>query len=117
MNGARRFGGAMTADAARERKLLEELPESRCVFAFVAVDLRIRAFKINRSEDARSAAPGSGKKYCVDIIFLDDPVQMNVNKRQPRRGAPVSEQPIFDVLRFQRFPQQRVVLKVDHPKA
>jgi len=39
-----------------------------------------------------------------------------VGKRQTRTWSPVSEKTILDVLCFQRLPQQRIILQIDHAK-
>ena len=41
---------------------------------------------------------------------------MDVNEAQPWTGAPVAEQPLLDMLHFQRFAQQRICAQVDHPR-
>ena len=53
MNRARRFRSAVTADAARERELLEELPQSGCIFALVGVDLGVGALQVDRRRERR----------------------------------------------------------------
>ena len=80
MNRARRFGSAVTADAARKGKLLEELPQSAHIFALVGVDLRVGALQIDRAEHAGSTMPRPGNKDHVEVVLLDQPVQMSVDK-------------------------------------
>ena len=47
------------------------------------------------------------------FMALDDVVEMDVDEIQPRRGAPLPEQPRLDVFPAQRFAQQRIVEQVD----
>ena len=111
------FGSAVAADAARERELPEEFPQPGGVFALVGVDLGVGALQVDRSQDARSTVPWSGKEDHVQVIFLDQSVQVNVGKCQARACSPVSEEPVLDVLRLERFPQQGIILQIDHAQA
>ena len=42
--------------------------------------------------------PGAGDVEHVQVVLFDQPVQMDVNEVQTRRGSPVAEEPGFDVL-------------------
>jgi hypothetical protein len=106
----------VAADPAREGKLLEELRHPSLILALVWVNLRVAALKVSWREDARCAVPGPRQEDGVQIILFDQPVQMDVSKAQPWTGAPVAEQPLFDVLQFQRFPQQWICAQIDHPR-
>ncbi len=46
---------------------------------------------------------GAGDVDHVKIVPLDYPVQVYVNKVEPRGGAPVSEQARLDMLELERF--------------
>ena len=81
------------------------------------VDLGVTALQVDRSEDARSAVPRTGHEDHVLVVFLDQPVQVDVAKRQTRARPPVSEEPVLDVLRLERFAQERVLLQVDHSQS
>jgi hypothetical protein len=49
----------------------------------------------------------------VGVVLVDDPVQVDVEQIQTRRGTPVAEQSRLDVLRLQGLAQQRVLLEID----
>ena len=49
----------------------------------------------------------------VCVVFFDESVQMNVDEVLTRRGSPVTEQPRFDLFRFERFPKQGILKQVD----
>src|SRR5271157_3613276 len=49
----------------------------------------------------------------LQVIFLDDPIQMDVEEVLPRSRPPVAQQPRFDVRELQRLAQKWVVIKVD----
>ena len=53
----------------------------------------------------------------VQVILLDQPVQMHPRKRLPRVRTPVPQQPVLDVLRLQRLPQQRILPQIKHARA
>src|SRR5438270_783811 len=64
---ARRFGRAMTANAAWKRELLKEFTQSGLVFGFVGVDLGISTFEVNRSQNARSPMSWSSQEDHVQV--------------------------------------------------
>jgi hypothetical protein len=93
----------VAADASRKRELLEKLLEPDRVFALVCVDFGIGALKINRAEDSRRAVTGTGKEDHVHVVFLNQPVQVNVHERQPRARSPMSEKSVLDVFGLERL--------------
>jgi hypothetical protein len=44
---------------------------------------------------------GAGDVYNIQVIFSDEPVQMNPNQRLAGIGSPVTKKPIFDVFPLQ----------------
>ena len=110
---ARRLGSDVTGDAAREGELLEELLHPRHVLGDVRVDLAVSPLQVHVADQRRPAVAGSRDVDHVQVIFLDDPIQMDVEEVLPRSGPPVAQQPRFDVLELQRLAQERVVIKVD----
>ena len=56
----------------------------------------------------------TGQEDGVQIIFLDQPVEVNVGQAHARIGAPVTEQAAFDVLAFERLTKQRIVSQIDN---
>jgi hypothetical protein len=54
---------------------------------------------------------GAGDVDHVEVVFLDDPVQVRVDKVLPGRRTPVPQQHLFHVCKCQRTPQQRIVVK------
>src|SRR5580704_524772 len=114
MNRSRSFRRAMAPDPARKRELPEELLQALDVQTFLRINLRICTFKICRTKNAWRPVPRTSKKNHVEVVLLDEPVQMNVHERESGARSPVAEQPVLDVLRPQRFQEQRVLLQVDH---
>src|SRR5579863_1514171 len=111
------FRGAVTANTSGEGELFEKLPQAFDILALFRIDLRIGSLKIGGTEDTRSPMAGSGQKDHVEIIFLDQPVQVDVNERQSWARSPVPEKAILDLLRMQRLGEQGIVLQVDHAQA
>ena len=50
------------------------------VFALVGIDLGVCSLEVDRAENAGSAVPRSGEKDHVQVVFLDQPVEVNVGK-------------------------------------
>ena len=48
-------------------------------------------------------------------MLLDQTIQVDINKIQPRRRPPVTEQSALDVIEHQRLAQQRIVGQVNLP--
>jgi hypothetical protein len=57
--------------------------------------------------------PGTGDVDHVEIVFLDQPVEVNVDEIQTGCGSPVPEQPRLDVFLTKRLLKQRIVVKID----
>src|SRR5208337_126884 len=78
------FGSAMTADAAGKRELLEELAKTFFVFTLLRVDLGVGSFEISRAQYTRRAMAWPGHENHVQVVFLDEPVQVNVDECKAR---------------------------------
>ena len=51
----------------------------------------------------------------VQVMLLDQTIQVDINKIQPRRRPPVTEQSALDVIELQRLAQQRIIVQVNLP--
>src|SRR5206468_10882117 len=49
----------------------------------------------------------------AQVLFLDNAVQVGVDEIESRCGAPVTEQPRFDVRQLERLLQQRIVVEIN----
>jgi len=103
----------VTGDAAGCGELAEQLQHPLGVRAHRRVDLAVRALQVGAGHQRRPAVPGAGDVDARCPGALDQPVQLHVQRRQPRAGAPVAEQPRLHVTVLQRPAQQRVVPQVD----
>src|ERR1019366_6942910 len=117
MDRSRHLRRAVTGNPAREGKLSEELVQSVDIQTLFWIDFRIRTLKISRTKHARRAVSRPGEKDHIEVELLDQPVQMNVDKRQARTRSPVPQQAILDVLWLERLGQQWILLQVDHAQA
>ena len=90
VNAARRLGGDMAGDAAREAELLEQLPHPLRVLADLRVDLAVGPFEVGVGHQRRAAVPRADDVDHVQVIALDDPVQVDAEHVQARRRAPVA---------------------------
>src|ERR1700752_1607543 len=117
VNRSRRLRRTVTPDAAGKGKLPEELPQPLDVLALFRIDLGVGSFEVSWTENARRAMPRTGQEDHVEIVLLDEPAQVNIYKRQPWAGSPVSQQTTLDMFRAQRFRQQRIIQQIDHAQA
>ncbi len=111
------FRRAVTANATGEGKFPEELAHSFEVLAFVRIDFGVGAFHPGMRQHRRSAMAGTADVNHVQVIFADKAVEMHPKERLTRIGAPVAQQALLDVLRFERLAQQGIVVEVDHSGA
>jgi len=58
----------------------------------------VAALSIGISDDTRTAVAGAGDIDHTDMIALNDPVEMDIDKVQARRRAPMPEQARLDVI-------------------
>jgi hypothetical protein len=117
VDAARRFGRGVAADAAGKGELLEEALQSRYVFALLGVDLGIGAFKIRLGQHCGRAVAGAADVDRVEVVFFDQPIEVDVGKGLTGVRAPMAQQPRLCVLQSQRLSQQRVGLEVQHTEA
>ena len=105
VDAARRFGGGMAADAPRKRELLEEALQSRCVFALFRIDLGICPLEIRLGQHCRRPVPGATDIDRVEIVFVDQPVEVDVGKGLAGIRTPMAQQPRLYMLQGQRLSQ------------
>ena len=110
---ARRLRRDVARDPAGKRKLREQPLHPGLVLRDVRVDLAVGPLEIGVRDQRRPAMPGAGDVDHVEVVFLDQPVQVDVEEIEARRRSPMPEQPRLDVLFGQRLLQQRVVVEID----
>ena len=107
VDAARRVRRRVAGDAAGEAELLEQAMHPGAVPGDAGEVLGVGAFQPGVGHDSRAAVPRPGDEQRIQVPLAYGPVHVGVNEVQPRRGAPVAQQPRLDVLDRQRLPQQR----------
>src|SRR6185437_1184245 len=110
---ARALWRYVAGNSSRKRKLSKELPQPGLILADIGIDLAVRALEIRVAHEGRAAVTGPGHVDHVEVVFLDDPVQVDVNEVLPRGRAPVTQQHGLDVRELQRPFQQWIVVEID----
>src|SRR5882757_6516518 len=113
MNRAGNVRAGMARDAAWSRELAEQPPHPGNVLRDLRIKFRVGAFEVNLGNDRRPAVPRSRDIDDTGIVTFDEPVQMGIDKILPGRRSPMAKQSRLDVLRAQRFAEQRIVLQID----
>ena len=113
VDGTRRLRRDVAGDAAGERELLEQPLHALGILADIGIRLGVSSFQVRVSHQTRSAMTRPGYINNVEIEFLDQPVEMNVDEIQAGRGAPMAQQPRLNVLQRKRLAQQRVIVEIN----
>ena len=113
MDGAGSLRRYMTGDAAGEGEPLEELLHAVLVPGDVGIDLRIAAIQPVLRHHGVAAVAGAGEVDHVQIVPLDDPVKVRINKVLARAGAPVAYDSLLQIGGGQGTLQQRVVQQIE----
>jgi hypothetical protein len=113
VNRAGRVRPRVAGDTTRRRKLAKEAAEAGLVTRDMRVDFRIRSFQVGVRHHRGATMSRPGQEQHVQVVAHDQPVEVGVQQVQPRRRAPVPQQPGFDVLGAQWLAQERVVLQID----
>lgn len=113
VNRTRRLRRDVTGNAAGEGKLFEQPLQPGFVLRDAGIDLAVSPFQISVRHQSRSAMPRPGDVNYIQVVFLDDAVQVDVDKVEPRRRTPVTEQARFDVRQLERLLQQRIGVEIN----
>ncbi|MNT21021.1 hypothetical protein D3C72_1563440 [compost metagenome] len=105
----------MARNAPREGELPEQPAETSLVERHLRIDFAVAALEPGIGNHARPAVSGAADIDHVEVTLTNDPVEMGIDEIEARRGAPVSQEPRFDMLRLQRLAQQRIVEEVYLP--
>ncbi len=115
VDGSGRLRGGVGRDAARERELLEELPEPLGVRRDVRVQLAPGPLEPGVRVHRGATVPGPAHVEEVAVGLGDERVAVRVDEVQRGGGAPVPEQARLHVVRVDGTGEQRVVEEVDLP--
>ena len=103
----------MAGNAARKRKLLEQLFQPGFVLRNVRVHLGPGAFEIHIANQGRAAVTGTGDIDDVQIMLFDHPIEVNIDEILARRRSPMAHHQRLDMSKLQLLTQQRIVIKID----
>ena len=113
VNRTRRLRRDVTRNAAGKGELLEQPLHPVLVLRDVRIDLAVGSFEVGVRHQPGSAVARPGDVDDVQVVFLDDAVQVDIDEVQSRRRAPVAEQARLDVRQLERLLQQRIVVEIN----
>jgi len=100
-------------DPAGKRKLQKQFAKAGLVLADVRIDLAVGALEVGVGDHCRAAMPRARDVDHVDVVFLDDAIQMDVDEVLSRSRAPVPEQHVLHVRERKRALQERIVVEIE----
>ena len=113
MDRAGRFRRDVAGNSVGPGKLAKQPLQSVPAAFDRRIVLGVRAFQIAVRHDARTAVARTDDVDHVQIVVLDQPVEVDVEEIQPRRRAPMAEQPRLDMFELEGRFEQRIVLQID----
>src|SRR5208337_2386169 len=114
MDASRRFGGGMAADTARKTELLEEALHSGEVLTLVRIYFGVGSLKVRIRQNCWRPMPRPRDEDCVEIVFVNQAVEVNVGETLARVRAPMAEQPWLRLSHRKWLTQQGVFLEIKH---
>ncbi|SLD00132.1 Uncharacterised protein [Mycobacteroides abscessus subsp. massiliense] len=109
------FWGYVAGHSSRKRELAKQHSHAIDILQDVGADVTVAALQPGVREHRGPSVPRTNDEQCIDVVRDDGSVHMGIDEVQTRRGAPVPQQPRFDVLTLKGFRQQRVVQQIDLP--
>ncbi len=103
MQGARGFGGAVAANAARKGELPEESEQAVLALSLVRINLTVSAFQPGLGQHRRRAMSGAGDEDQAQVALDDQSVEMRPDQSLTGIRTPVAQQTVLDLFDLQRF--------------
>ena len=113
VNRPRRFRRHVAGNPIRPTELPEQPLDAVPVLLDVRINFAVRTLQVRIGHQPRPAVSRPDNVHHVQVAFANQPVPVNIEEVQPRRGAPVPQQPRLHVIQSQRPLQHRVVFQVD----
>ena len=88
----------MRAYPSWKPELAEELEHASFIGALVRINLGVMALEIAVRERGGRTMAGAGHVKNIQVVFLDEPIQVDPNEGLPGIGSPVSEKSVLTVL-------------------
>ena len=107
------FRRDVARNAVRPGELAKEPKHSAAAAFDRRVVLGIRALQVGLRHDPRAAVTRTDDIHHVQVVVADQPVQVDIQKIQPRRRTPMSQQARLHMFQRKRQFEQRVALQVD----
>ena len=112
VNRARRLGRDVTGNAAGEGELFEHAFQALFILRNLWIDFAVRPFEPGVRNDPRAAVARTDDVDHVQVALLDHAIEMNVNKVETGRRAPMTHQTRLHVLLLERLFEQRIAVKI-----
>src|SRR5712671_3810364 len=90
VDGPRRFGCCMARNSSGKGKLLEQPLYALFILRDVGIKLAIGAFQVCIRDHSGSAVAGTSNIDDIQVVFLNQAIEMDVDEVQTWRGSPVS---------------------------
>lgn len=100
----------MTWDTTWRRELPKQFTNAFGIFCDSGVNLCIGPFQVDVGNQCGATMSGSREVDGVDIVILNQPIDVDIDKTQSSRCAPMSEQAWFDVYGLQWLSEQGIFL-------
>ena len=113
VDGARSFRRHMAWNAVRPGELAEQPVHAVAAALDRRITLGVGAFQIGVRHQPGTAMTGTDHVDHVQVMLLDQTIEVDVEKIQSRRRAPMSQQAGFDMVERQRNIEQGIVPQID----
>jgi len=102
---------------AGKTELFEESLHPGNTFTLVRVDLGVASFKVCVGQDGGRPVPRTRDEDCVQVVFVDQAIEVNVSEALAGVRVPMAEQAGLCLFQSKWLAEQRVLLEVKHPEA
>jgi len=103
----------MARNAAGKRELFEQTLHTLLIVTDLGIDFTIGPLQPAIGYHAGAAMSGAADVKQVSVALANNAVEVGIDEIESGRGPPVSQQSWFNMLRQQRFTQQRIRHQVD----
>src|ERR1700689_44455 len=99
----------MTGNSVRPGELTKQPLQSIPIAFDRGIAFSVRSFEIGHRHDPRAAMSGTDDVHHVQVVLFDQPVEVDIEKVQSRRRAPMAEEARLNMFQSQRYFEQRIV--------
>src|SRR5258708_21424142 len=98
----------MARNTTRGRKLTKQLKHSCLILSNVRKMFRVGPFEVNVGHQRRTTMAGTGHIHYIEVVLVDQTIEVDIDKIQTGRRAPVPKQTRFDLFSLYRLPEKRL---------